>query len=99
MAEQRELLTTGQVARMLQISQRTVIRLIDAGRLPSYRPGSHRYVRHDDVIAYRRRHEHRTDALATMVRDAEAAGLYDRDLTPREIRDLVNDRSLLEAAA
>lgn len=70
-------LTTAQAAAVLGVSRPTVVRLIDAGKLPARTVGTHRRLALGDVLAYRdasasRRH----DALDRMTRQAEDLGLY-----------------------
>jgi excisionase family DNA binding protein len=71
-------LTTGQAAELLGVSRQYLVRLLDGETIPSYRAGSHRRVRVDDVLAFRvERDAKRRELLRQMVRDAEDAGLYD----------------------
>ncbi len=70
-------LTTVQAAAVLGVSRPTVVRLIDAGKLPARTVGTHRRLTLGDVLAYRdasasRRH----DVLDRMTRQAEDLGLY-----------------------
>ena len=61
----------------------TVVRLLEAGRIPFDRPGRHRRVRMVDLLEYQRRQwrqrRRAEQALADMVADAERLGLYDTD--------------------
>lgn len=71
-------LTTSEAADLLGVSRPTLVRLLEAGEIPYERPGRHRRVRLDDVLAYQQRAQRaRAAGLDTMVRDAEDSGLYD----------------------
>ncbi len=52
-------LRTQEAAELLGISRPHLVKLLDEGRLPSWKVGSHRRVRLDDVLTYR---EERTAA-------------------------------------
>lgn len=53
-APQNKLLTTQQAADLLGVSRPTVVKLIDAGKLPAETPGQRRrMVKLDDLLAYR----------------------------------------------
>jgi excisionase family DNA binding protein len=71
-------LSTEQAAAVLGVSRPTVVRLIEAGKVPARMVGTHRRLALGDVLAYRevsatRRH----DALDRMTRQAQELGLYD----------------------
>ena len=70
-------LTTQQAADLLGVSRPTLIKLLDAGRIPYDTPGRHRRLRLSDVLAYQqaRRAEQR-DALRQLAQDAEDLELY-----------------------
>lgn len=71
-------LTTQEAANYLGISRPTLVKLLESGAIAYTKPGRHRYVRLDDLIAYaesvRVRRAENLDALA---RDADEHGLYD----------------------
>lgn len=61
-----EHITTGDAAKILGVSRRTVMRMLDNGLIPYTRLGSqsYRYMNLDDVLEYRKRSEHdRHEAL------------------------------------
>jgi excisionase family DNA binding protein len=70
----RELSTT-QAARMLGMSRPTLIRLIDAGELPSRMVGTHRRVAATDVLDYgRKRADERVQSYMEHMRWADEQG-------------------------
>jgi excisionase family DNA binding protein len=55
--------TTHEVSRLLHVNPRSVINWIEQNLLPSYRtPGGHRRIRHDDLLAFLRKHQIPTPA-------------------------------------
>jgi excisionase family DNA binding protein len=71
-------LTTEQAAAVLSVSRPTVVRLVEAGKLPARLVGTHRRLSLGDVLAYREASAtKRRAALDEMTREAEELGLYD----------------------
>jgi excisionase family DNA binding protein len=71
--------TTGQAADLLGVSRPTVVKLVDAGELPSTRIGTHRRLRTADVLAYRERtRRERGAALDELSELSQELGLYDK---------------------
>lgn len=71
-------LTTEQAAAVLGVSRPTVVRLVEAGKLPAHLVGTHRRLALGDVLAYREASvTKRRAALDEMAREAEDLSLYD----------------------
>ena len=69
-------LTTRQAADLLQVSRTFLVRLLDEGRIPCRKVGSHRRVRTEDILAYRRNTEsRRRDALDELTARDQKLGL------------------------
>jgi excisionase family DNA binding protein len=59
----KSIYTTHDVSRLLHVNPRSVINWIEQNLLPSYRtPGGHRRIRHDDLMAFLRKHQIPTPA-------------------------------------
>jgi excisionase family DNA binding protein len=73
-------LTTQEGADFLGMSRQFFVRLLDDGKIPFHRVGSHRRVYLRDLIEFRTdRDRRRHAAIEQMARDAVAAGVYDGD--------------------
>ena len=69
-------LTTRQAADLLQVSRTHLVQLLDGGKIPCRKVGSHRRVRTEDIIAYRRATQsRRRDALNQLTAYDQELGL------------------------
>lgn len=71
------LLTTQQAAELLGMSRPYLVKMLERDELPYEMVGTHRRLRLDDVLAYRReRSARRREALRELSRDADDLGIY-----------------------
>lgn len=86
-------LTTQEAADLLGVSRPTLIKLLEAGKIPYETPGRHRRVRLSDLLTYQAvRREEQRQILQGLTQEAQDAGLYDE--TPETY-----ERALDEARA
>ncbi|NDJ22106.1 excisionase family DNA-binding protein [Nostoc sp. B(2019)] len=77
--QEREL-TTQQAAEFLNVSRPYLIKLLEQGEMPYIKVGSHRRVRFDDLMNYKKqRDEKRSQLLQELIEISEEAGLYEDD--------------------
>jgi excisionase family DNA binding protein len=71
-------LTTQEAADLLNVSRPYLIKLLEQGELPFFKLGTHRRIRLDDLMEYRkRRDEERERGLAELTQLSQEYGLYD----------------------
>jgi excisionase family DNA binding protein len=73
-----EEVTTGEAATILNFSRQYLVRLLDEGKIPYRREGSHRRLLLRDVIRYReKRVAEQRAAITEMIRQSQEVGAYD----------------------
>jgi excisionase family DNA binding protein len=77
------LLTTQEAADLLGISRPTLVRLLEAGKMPYEQHGRHRRIMLADLLTYQEavRHERR-ESLRRMAREGQRAGIYEATSGP-----------------
>jgi excisionase family DNA binding protein len=71
-------LTTQEAADLLGISRPTLIKLLEAGKIPFETPSRHRRIRLSDLLAYQAvRQDEQRSVLRELTQDAQDLGLYD----------------------
>lgn len=74
-----ELITTGEAARLLGVSTKTVSRILDSGDIPfiRYTPNSNRLINRADVLEYRERSQRQSRKALANMREAVTDGHLD----------------------
>jgi excisionase family DNA binding protein len=71
-------MTTQEAASFLGVSRQFLVRLLDQGKIPFHRAGTHRRVYFQDLISFRKeRDRRRHEAIEQMAQDAVKDGVYD----------------------
>jgi excisionase family DNA binding protein len=76
-------LTTQTAANILGVSRPHVVKLLESGKIPFHKTGSHRRLRLKDVLAYsKQRDSARKTILNNLAKEAFDSGLYDNAAIP-----------------
>jgi excisionase family DNA binding protein len=76
---EHELVTTQAAANLLGVSRPHLVKLLETQEIPFQKVGTHRRIRLADIAAYaRKRSDLRREALGSLTREIQEAGLYDR---------------------
>jgi len=76
--EQEEDLTTVQAARQLNVSRPFLIKLLEEGKIPFHKVGTHRRVKSGDLLAFQQAERERQDALLRfLTKEAQELGIYE----------------------
>ncbi len=85
MLPEDETFTTQTAANYLGMSRQHLVDLLEKGKIPFHKVGSHRRVRFRDLLSFEKhRDDKRRHALDDLARKVEAAGRYDSDYTGEE---------------
>lgn len=86
-AEHHEL-TTQRAANLLGVSRPFLVRILEEGKLPFHRVGSHRRVYLSDLLEYKtKRDRARHETIKSLAREDVAAGTYDTVILPEDAQD------------
>lgn len=77
-APQEHEMTTQQAADILNVSRPYLIKLLEQGEVPYIKVGSHRRVRHEDLISYKQQRDaKRSNYLDELIQESQDMGLYE----------------------
>jgi excisionase family DNA binding protein len=78
-------LTTMEAAELLGVSRQYLVRIVEAGKIPFHKAGTHRRIYLKDLLEYKRERDFRRhQILAEMAQADVDAGVYDKVVVPAE---------------
>jgi excisionase family DNA binding protein len=82
------MLTTQQAAEILNVSRTHVVKLLEQGEIPFERVTTHRRIKPEDLLAYKRRRDAEQERhLTELARVSNEIGLYDDPIRPKELEE------------
>ena len=82
---QKHEVTTREAAELLNVPRPFLIKLLEEGKLPYTKVGSHRYIRYEDVMIYnKQRDATRSKILNELIQMSQDEGFYDDEMINEE---------------
>lgn len=77
-APQEQEMTTQQAADILNVSRPYLIKLLEQGEIPCIKVGTHRRIRHQDLISYKQQRDtKRSNLLDELIQESQDMGFYE----------------------
>jgi excisionase family DNA binding protein len=77
-ASQEQEMTTQQAADILNVSRPYLIKLLEQGEIPCIKVGTHRRIRHQDLISYKQQRDtKRSNLLDDLIQESQDMGFYE----------------------
>jgi len=77
-APQEQEMTTQQAADILNVSRPYLIKLLEQGEIPYIKVGTHRRIRHQDLISYKQQRDtKRSNLLDELIQESQDMGFYE----------------------
>lgn len=77
-APQDQEMTTQQAADILNVSRPYLIKLLEQGEIPYIKVGTHRRIRHQDLISYKQQRDtKRSNLLDDLIQESQDMGFYE----------------------
>lgn len=77
-APQEQEMTTQQAADILNVSRPYLIKLLEQGEIPCIKVGTHRRIRHQDLVTYKQQRDtKRSNLLDDLIQESQDMGFYE----------------------